>query len=93
MKAQRRTEIFSCNNYSHFARDCPFSCTLCEKLGHCRKQCTRNKNEPRMITFTIHNQESFTSNKYSKPEIINGHRVPALLDIRSLSCFLKESVA
>ncbi|GFU25807.1 CCHC-type domain-containing protein [Nephila pilipes] len=30
---------------------------------------------------------------YSKPEIINGHRVTALLDTGSSSCFLNESVA
>ncbi|GFS73641.1 uncharacterized protein NPIL_397691 [Nephila pilipes] len=40
----------------------------------------------------LHPQSS-TSNKYSKPAIINGHRVTALLDTGSSICFLKESVA
>ncbi|GFS32488.1 hypothetical protein NPIL_22751 [Nephila pilipes] len=86
-KDQRRTGIFSCNNYGHVARDCPFSWTLCRKLGHCRKQCIRNKSEPKIITFSVRDQESSTPKKYSKPAIFNDHRVTALLDTGYSICF------
>ncbi|GFS66551.1 CCHC-type domain-containing protein [Nephila pilipes] len=91
-KARRGFGVFSLQELGHFARDCSFSCTLCGKLGHCRKQCTRNKNEKTMITFSIRDQELSTFNMYKKTACINDHRATALLDTGSSSCFLKESV-
>ncbi|GFS82081.1 hypothetical protein NPIL_344561 [Nephila pilipes] len=86
-------ECFSGKNYGHFARDCLYSCTLWGKSGHCRKQCIRKRSEPKNISLSVRDQESFTSNMYSKPAIINGHRVIALLHTGSSNYLLKESIA
>ncbi|GFT47987.1 hypothetical protein NPIL_638051 [Nephila pilipes] len=88
-KLRGEPEYFSCKNYGHFARDCPFSCTLCGKSVLFRKQCTRNKSEPRMITFSVHDQESSTYDMYKKTAFINGRRVTARLNTGSSSCLLK----
>ncbi|GFU24058.1 hypothetical protein NPIL_585121 [Nephila pilipes] len=85
-KIRGELECFSCG-----ITDFPFSCNLCGKLGHCGKQCTRNKSEPKIIAFSVRDQESTSCNMHSKTLIINGHRVTALLDTGSSSCFLKES--
>ncbi|GFT44201.1 hypothetical protein NPIL_54771 [Nephila pilipes] len=91
-KLRDKPECFSCKNYDQFVKYCPFSCTLCGKSEHCKKQYTGHKN-PRMITISVRDQDSSTSNTYKKLAIINCHRVTALLDTESSSCLLKESVA
>ncbi|GFU48804.1 uncharacterized protein NPIL_280181 [Nephila pilipes] len=46
-----------------------------------------------MITFSVRDQESSTSNMYKKPAFINCCRITALLHTGSSSCLLKKSVA
>ncbi|GFT16690.1 hypothetical protein NPIL_435961 [Nephila pilipes] len=46
-----------------------------------------------MITFSVRDQESSTSNMYKKHGFINEHRVTVLLDTGSSSCLFKDIFA
>lgn len=43
---KREPKCFSCNNFGHISKDCPYPCNLCGLKGHSRKNCiNKNKKE------------------------------------------------